>query len=161
MLGGSKTSSAAHRARFRAPTPSFRHWVLLSDQLRFALRTKSGFEPRPERLMFQVDQSRDSAESSQQFGPRGSLQHERCSRPGQRHRVGRLRHRDRPLISFVSAGPFAHLCSGSRVPRMGQGQLRVGVRVPPNKWLQLTCRFVTPLAGARGAPNRPAAEPVC
>jgi hypothetical protein len=29
---------------------------------------------------------------------------------------------------------------------------------PPNKALQLTCRFVTPLAGARGAPNRHAAE---
>ena len=31
----------------------------------------------------------------------------------------------------------------------------------PNKWLQLTVQLVTPLAGARGAPSCPAAEPGC
>jgi hypothetical protein len=33
--------------------------------------------------------------------------------------------------------------------------------LPPNKWLQLTVQLVTPLAGARGAPSCPAAEPGC
>ena len=48
-----------------------------------------------------------------------------------------------------------------RSSNCAQSDLNGVIAVPPNKWLQLTCRFVTPLAGARGAPNRPAAEPGC
>jgi hypothetical protein len=84
-----------------------------------------------------------------------------CRSGGRAQCQCRSRHRAPSQNSFVSAGPFARLCSGSRVPRMGQGQLRVGVRMPPNQWLQLTVQLVTPLACARGAPSCPAAEPRC
>jgi hypothetical protein len=173
MLDGTKEHSSAHHSLLSTASPSFRCSGTARDPRSDRISHQEQLRSRPRFSTASVAQASRLMRTplSYRSAGAGGLRYVKFSRSagcastspvaaqprscGRAQRVGRSRHRDPSRRSFESAGPFARLCSGSRVWRMANSQLRTRGRVPSNKSLQLTCQLVTPFAKSKGRAKLP------
>jgi hypothetical protein len=173
MLDGTKEHSSAHHSLLSTPSPSFRRSGSARDPRSDRISHQEELRSRPRFSTASVAQASRlmRIQLSYRSAGAGGLRYVKFRRSagcastspvaaqprscGRAQRVSRSRYPNPSRISFVSTGPFARLCSGSRVPRMASSQLRTRGRVPSKKSLQRTCQLVTPFAKSKGRAKLP------